>query len=118
MKGPRRILLGGALVGLVGLALLGSFVIRSAPAASTSSPIVVNVGDLIQVAQTHISCGVLRRSGANVIQCVAPPPLRGTYGALMSDRKVLVLHFRSNTTAKVVFTAIQRKSASACREGG
>ena len=118
MKSPRRILLGGALVVLVGLALLGSFVIRSAPAGSSSSPIVVNVGDLIQLAHTHISCGVLHRGGANVIQCVAPPPLRGTYGALMSDRRVLVLHFRNNTTAKVVFTAIQRKSSSACREGG
>jgi hypothetical protein len=118
VKHPRRILLGGTIVSVFSLALLGSFVIRSAPAASTSSPIVVNVGDLIQVAQTHISCGVLRRSGANVIQCVAPPPLRGTYGALMSDRKVLVLHFRNNTTAKVVFTATQKKTASACREGG
>jgi hypothetical protein len=118
VKRPRRILFGGALAALLVLALLGSFVIRSALAASTSSPIVVNTGDLIQVAQTHISCGVLRRGGANVIQCVAPPPLRGTYGAVMGDRRVLVVHFRNNATAKIVFTATQRKTATACREGG
>jgi len=118
VRSPRRILFGGALAALLGLALVGSFVIRSAFAASTSSPIVVNAGDLIQVAGTHISCGVLRRSNANVIQCVAPPPLRGTYGAVMSDSRVLVVRFRNNATAKVVFTAIQRKTASACREGG
>jgi hypothetical protein len=118
MKRPRVILLGGVLACLAGLALVGSFVIRSAPAASGSSPIVVNVGDLIQVAGTHVSCGVIRRSGANVIQCVAPPPLRGTYGALMGDRRVLVVRFRNNRTAKIVFTATQRRTASACREGG
>jgi hypothetical protein len=118
VKRRRGVLLAGAVAALFGLALLGTFVIRPAPAASTASPIVVNTGDLIQVAQTHISCGVLRRSGANVIQCVAPPPLRGTYGAVMSDRRVLVVRFRSNTTAKIVFTARQRKSASTCREGG
>lgn len=118
MKRRRGVLVGATVVALVGFALLGSFVIRSAPAASTSSPIVVNTGDLIQVAQTHITCGVLRRSGANVIQCVAPPPLRGTYGAVMSDRRVLVVRFRNNTTAKIVFTATQRKSASACRARG
>ena len=118
MKRRRRIALGGAVVALVGLTLVGSFVMRSALAANTTAPIVVNTGDLVQVAQTHISCGVLRRSGANVIQCVAPPPLRGTYGAVMSDRRVMVVRFRNNTTAKIVFTATQRKTASACRGGG
>jgi hypothetical protein len=118
MNRPRKILLGAILAAAVGLAVVGAFVIRPALAATKSSPIVVNVGDLIQVAGTHVSCGVIKRSGANVIQCVAPPPLRGTYGALMGDKRVLVVHFRNNTTAKIVFTAMQRRGATTCREGG
>src|SRR5439155_11587515 len=117
MTRSRRILIGVVVACLLGLSVFGSLVIRAARATNAAAPIVVNLGDLVQVAGTHVSCGVLRRSGANVIQCVAPPPLRGTYGAWMSDRRVLVLHFRNNTTAKVVFTAIHRKSSSACREG-
>jgi hypothetical protein len=50
-----------------------------------------------------------------VIQCLAPPPLRGTYGTLMGDKRVVVLRFRNNTTAKVVFTAIQKRRPLACR---
>jgi len=118
VKRSRAILIVETIVCVMGLALLGSFVIRSAHATSESPPIVVDVGDLIQVAQTHISCGVLRRSGANVIQCLAPPPLRGTYGTLMGDRRVRVIRFRNNTTAKIVFTATQKREASTCRQGG
>ena len=118
MKDPRKVLFGAVITAVVGLALVGSFVIRPALAATKSAPIVVTVGDLIQVAGTHVSCGVIRRGGANVIQCVAPPPLRGTYGALMGDKRVVVVHFRNNTTAKIVFTAMQRHAATACRAGG
>jgi hypothetical protein len=39
-------------------------------------------------------------------------------GALMSDSRVLVVDFRNNTTAKIVFTAVQHKTASVCPEGG
>jgi hypothetical protein len=118
MNGRRKILVGAVLAALLGLALLGSFVIRPALASTSATPIVVNVGDLVQVSGTHISCGVIKRSGANTIQCLAPPPLRGTYGAVMSDRTVRVVLFRSNSTAKVVFTATQRGTARPCREGG
>jgi hypothetical protein len=115
MKRSGKILIGGVLACAVGLAVLGSFVIRAAHATSTATPIVVNVGDLVQVAGTHVSCGVIRRSGANVIQCLAPPPLRGSYGTMMGDRRVLVVRFRNNTTAKVVFSAIQKGRSLACR---
>jgi hypothetical protein len=115
MKPSGRILIGGVIACVVGLAVLGSFVIRAAHATSAATPIVVNVGDLVQVAGTHVSCGVIRRSGANVIQCLAPPPLRGTYGTVMGDRRVLVVRFRNNTTAKVVFNAIQKGRSLACR---
>jgi hypothetical protein len=110
-----RILIGGVVACLLGLTLLCSFVIRAARATSAAAPIVVNVGDLVQVAGTHVSCGVLRRSGANVIQCLAPPPLRGTYGTLMGDKRVFVVRFRNDTTAKVVFTAMQKRRSLACR---
>ncbi len=115
MTGSRRILIGVVVACLLGLTVFGSLVIRAARATNAAAPIVVNVGDLVQVAGTHVSCGVLRRSGANVIQCVAPPPLRGTYGTVVGDRKVLVIRFRNDTTAKVVFTAIQKRRSSACR---
>lgn len=117
MRRYRRVLTAGTIVGVIGLALFGSFVIRSARATSASSPIVVDVGDLIHVAQTHISCGVVRRSTINAIQCLAPPPLRGTYGTVMSDRRVQVIRFRNNTTAKIVFTATQKRASSTCRQG-
>jgi hypothetical protein len=115
MRRSRRMLIVGAIACALGIAVLGSFVIRTAHATSAASPIVVDVGDLVQVAGTHVSCGVLRRSGAKVIQCLAPPPLRGTYGTLMGDKRVVVLRFRNNTTAKVVFTAIQKRRSLACR---
>jgi hypothetical protein len=115
MTRSRRILIGVVVSCLLGLAVCGSFIIRAARATSAAAPIVVNAGDLVQVAGTHVSCGVLRRSGANVIQCVAPPPLRGTYATLMGDRRVLVVRFRNDTTAKVVFTAIQKRRSLACR---
>ena len=115
MTRSRRILIGSVAACLLGLTVFGSFVIRAARATSAAAPIVVNVGDLVQVAGTQVSCGVLRRSGANVIQCLAPPPLRGTYGALMGDRRVLVVRFRNDTTAKVVFTAIQKRRSLACK---
>ena len=115
MTHSRRILIGGVVACLLGLTVFGSFVIRAARATSAAAPIVLNVGDLVQVAGTHVSCGVIRRSGANVIQCLAPPPLRGTYGTMMGDRRVVVLRFRNNTSAKVVFTAIQKRRSLACR---
>jgi len=115
MTRSRRILIGVVVACLLGLSVFGSLVIRAARATNTAAPIVVNLGDLVQVAGTHVSCGVLRRSGANVIQCVAPPPLRGTYGTVVGDRRVLVIRFRNDTTAKVLFTAIQKRRSSACR---
>ena len=115
MTRSRRILIGGVLGCLLGVAMFGSFVIRAARATNAATPIVVNLGDLVQVAGTHVSCGVIRRSGATVLQCLAPPPLRGTYGTLMGDKRVLVVRFRNDTTAKVVFTAIQKRRSLACR---
>ena len=115
MTRSRRILIGVVVACLLGLSVFGSLVIRAARATNAAAPIVVNLGDLVQVAGTHVSCGVLRRSGANVIQCVAPPPLRGTYGTVVGDRRVLVIRFRNDTTAKVLFTAIQKRRSSACR---
>jgi hypothetical protein len=79
MTRSRRILIGVVIGCLLGLSVFGSFVIRAARATNAAAPIVVNVGELVQVAGTHVSCGVLRRSGATMIQCLAPPPLRGTY---------------------------------------
>ena len=115
MTRSRRILIGGVVACLLGLAVFGSFVIRAARATNAATPIVVNLGDLVQVAGTRVSCGVIRRSGATVLQCLAPPPLRGTYGTLMGDKRVLVVRFRNDTTAKVVFTAIQKRRSLACR---
>jgi hypothetical protein len=115
MTRSRRILIGGVLACLLGVAMFGSFVIRAARATNAATPIVVNLGDLVQVAGTHVSCGVIRRSGATVLQCLAPPPLRGTYGTLMGDKRVLVVRFRNDTTAKVVFTAVQKRRSLACR---
>ena len=115
MTRSRRILIGGVLACLLGVAMFGSFVIRAARATNAATPIVVNLGDLVQVAGTHVSCGVIRRSGVTVLQCLAPPPLRGTYGTLMGDKRVLVVRFRNDTTAKVVFTAIQKRRSLACR---
>jgi hypothetical protein len=33
----------------------------------------------------------------------------------MGDKRVLVVRFRNDTTAKVVFTAIQKRRSLACR---
>jgi hypothetical protein len=115
MRRCRRCLIGGGATLIAAVAAVGLLVIRPARATSTSSPIVVDVGDLVQIAGTHVSCGVVQRAGAKVIQCLAPQPLARTYGTLMGDKKVLVVRFRNNTTAKVVFTAIQKRTFSTCK---
>lgn len=105
------------LVGLV--ACLGLPVALLAPADSAPSvgrepepAVVLDVGDVVRVADTNVACSVARRSGAKVLECVRLGRLAGTYGTRMSERRVVVYRFKSASAAQTVFSATQGKARS------
>jgi hypothetical protein len=50
------------------------------------------------------------------MDCRRAGALKGTYGTLLSARRARVVQYRSNTVAKVVFTATHRGGARRCGE--
>ena len=115
MSGSWRFFIGGASLVIAILVAAILLVSRPAGATSRSTPIVIDVGQLVQVAGTHVSCGVVQRSFGKAIQCLPPSPLARAYGTMMGDKKVLVVRFRNDTTAKVIFTAVQKKAFKTCK---
>jgi hypothetical protein len=73
--------------------------------APPAVPVVLRVGDTMQVEGGSLGCQVTRRSGRIVIECRPAGKLRGRYGTFLSDRTATVARFRSSRTAQVVFTA-------------
>jgi hypothetical protein len=49
------------------------------------------------------------------MDCRRGGPLTGTYGTVISARRALVVRYRSNSVAKVVFTATHGGGARRCR---
>lgn len=70
-------------------------------------PGVLHVGDTVRVAGTDVGCAVARRSGSTVVECMPARHSAGSYATLTGSRAVLVVRFRSATTAKTVFQAKQ-----------
>jgi len=79
------------------------------------APIVLHIGDTIQLAASPVGCKAGVRSGVKTLDCRVAGPLAGSYGTLMSGGRVLVIRFRTARTAKVVFEATQRGYAKTCR---
>jgi hypothetical protein len=101
------VLLGG--VGTVAVVSHGS------GNAAADSPIVLKLGDQVQVEGQPVGCRVARQNGAVVVDCRRAGALAGTYGTMLSSHKAMIVRFRSNTVGKVVFTATHRGGARRCR---
>jgi hypothetical protein len=113
----RRVLLAVLVVATLGVAL-AAFGAVSTRAAGTETPdpnaLPLEVGDVIEVTGTRVGCKVTMRSGARTLDCRRAGNLTGTYGALLTSRRVLVVKFTSEKVARVVFSARHLGKAVAC----
>lgn len=108
----RIVLVSVVLVAFSALALA----LRGGALASADAPqaVVLRVGDTMTVENADIGCQVVERDGRPVIDCRRAGRHKGTYMTLFDDRRVRVARFRSQDTAKVVFTAKHRGKARRC----
>jgi hypothetical protein len=91
--------------------------IRVAVPARAQAPqtLVLQVGDRVVVDGARLGCQVVRRGKRPVLDCRRGGDLKGTYGTMLSERRALVVRFRSSAEAKVVFTARHGGGARACQ---
>jgi hypothetical protein len=105
---------------LAGAAVTLAFAPRDDAGAQDPSipeqPIVLKVGDRVTIDGREMGCRVARADGHAVMDCRRAGALKGTYGTLLSARRARVVQYRSNTVAKVVFTATHRGGARRCGE--
>jgi hypothetical protein len=73
--------------------------------ASQGSTIPLAQGDIAKVTGAPIGCVVRKQDGYPALDCRRIGPLAGSYGTILTSRKVLVVRFENQRTAKVVFSA-------------
>jgi hypothetical protein len=88
---------------------------RDGARAANAAPTVLKVGDRVQVEGQPVGCRVANQGGKVVMDCRRAGALAGTYGTMISSRTAKVVRFRSNTVAKVVYTAKHHGGARACQ---
>jgi hypothetical protein len=115
----RRLPLGAALLGLVGLTATAVSQPRVAidPGAATPGvpqQVTVRVGDSVVVDGVPIGCQVTRRGGRVFIECGRTGDVAGTYMTLVGRRTVKVAHLRSSGAAKIILTAKHGGGWRAC----
>jgi hypothetical protein len=101
---------GHALAVIAGAATLaatgaGVALARETTGGGKGAVVPVGLGDIVKVAGAPIGCAIRRQGAAPALDCRRIGPLRGTYGTILTARRVLVLRFVDRTTATVVFTA-------------
>jgi hypothetical protein len=110
VRSRRRVRRRSLMVALV----LAAFVAASAAAVALAATaarhgnppaIAVGTGDIVKVAGAPIGCAVRRQDGEQALDCRRIGPLRGTYGAILTGRRMLVVRFVNKATATVVFSA-------------
>jgi hypothetical protein len=107
---------------LVLLAAIAAGIVIAAPAAeifAAAAPPELEVGDRFRVRGVGIGCRVAKigeLGGRTVVDCRRAGPLAGTYGAMVSEREVVVVRFRSGQQAKIVFEARHKGSSRRCAE--
>src|SRR5438067_11866738 len=77
--------------------------LRPARAARASDPIFLAPGDVVQVSGAPLGCRLIVPSGLKTLDCRIAGSLAGSYGTLVSTRRVQVVRFRNAHLAKVVF---------------
>jgi hypothetical protein len=66
-------------------------------------------GDIAKVTGAPIGCIVRKQDGYPALDCRRVGPLAGSYGTILTSRKILVVRFENQRTAKVVFSARHSK---------
>ena len=95
--------------------LVSALAVLAVPAAafgwreSQGATIPVAQGDIVKVSGAPIGCVVRRQDGYAALDCRRIGPLAGSYGTILTSRKVLVVRFEDQRTAKVVFSARHKK---------
>jgi hypothetical protein len=84
-------------------------------AQSQAMPVMLDTGQTMQVVGAPLGCRVTVSSGVKTLDCRVAGRLTGSYGALMSSRRLRVVRFRSAHVAKVVFVATQHGTYRTCR---
>jgi hypothetical protein len=84
-------------------------------ASSTPQPVVLKVGDRVAVQGQPIGCRVAVQDGQTVVDCRRAGHLAGSYGTMLSARKAMVVRYRNDTVAKVVYTAAHGGGARRCK---
>jgi hypothetical protein len=90
-------------------------ILRPARAAHVGQPIFLHPGDVVQVSGAPLGCRVVVPGGLETLDCRVAGSLTGSYGTLISARRVRVVRFRSAHLAKIVFVATQRGAFRTCR---
>jgi hypothetical protein len=95
--------------------LASALAVLAAPAgafgwrASHGSTIPLAQGDIAKVTGAPLGCVVRKQDGYPALDCRRVGPLAGSYGTILTSRKVLVVRFESQKVAKVVFSARHNK---------
>ncbi len=87
-----------------------------APARAAAEPPVtwLDVGDRVQVRGTPVGCIARMQSRERVVDCRIGGERAGTYGTITSQRRVLVVRFLDEKTAKIVLVARHHGAARRC----
>jgi hypothetical protein len=107
-----------ALIALLGAAGIPIFLwsgraIRAAP--PQAKPIFLNVGESIQVSSVPVGCKVIRFKGSRALDCRIAGALPGSYGTISTGQRLLVVRFKSDHVARIVFDARQHGGFKVCR---
>jgi hypothetical protein len=111
-----RRLVAPAAAALAGAAATAAVASGAGAGTAAPAPAVLKIGDRVAVDGEPLGCRVARQDGRVVMDCRRGGSLAGTYGTMLSARKAMVVRYRSNTEAKVVFTATHRGGARRCGE--
>ena len=107
---------GRAALGLV-VGLAAALGIGAGVTHAGRAPVVVGVGDTIQVRGQPVGCMVRRFQGRTVVDCRRAGTLAGTYGTFFDGAKVVVVRFESAKAGTAVFTPEHGKRRfSVCRD--
>ena len=90
-------------------------VLRPAHAAREGGSILLAPGDVVQVSGAPLGCRVIVPNGFKTLDCRLAGSQAGSYGTLMTARRVQVVRFRSAHLAKIVFVATQHGGFRTCR---
>jgi hypothetical protein len=109
-----RRLVATAAAALAGAATTLAVAPRDDAGAAAQRTVALKVGDRVMVEGQPLGCRVARQGGHAIVDCRRGGALAGSYGTIISAHRALVVRYRDDATAKVVFTAEHGGAARRC----